>query len=97
MKTPHTPGPWLSFKAGGVYSENGREIIFSAHNTRSGSAEEREANARLIAAAPELLEACRRALALIESLPYEPSSSPSTRAQDALVDAIIRATGEVAK
>ena len=53
----HTPGPWVAVGAG-VYSESNDpflEIIFSAHNTRSASRETAKANARLIAAAPEML------------------------------------------
>ena len=52
----HTPGPWEAVGAG-VYAENPdgcREIVFSQHNTRSGTREEQRANAQLIAAAPEL-------------------------------------------
>lgn len=48
--------------------------------------------ATLMAAAPELLEAARLALDYIESVTYESSNHPSTRAQDALNDAIARAT-----
>ena len=57
-ETKHTPGPW---KAVGLtvcqVPPGGREIIFGAHNTRSGDKDERQANAHLIAAAPELLDA----------------------------------------
>ena len=52
----HTPGPWEACGKA-VHAETGREIVFGSHNTRSGSDEEQRANARLIAAAPELLEA----------------------------------------
>lgn len=55
----HTPGPWEAVGTG-VYAEtpNGcREIVFSQHNTRNGTEAERRANARLIAAAPDLFAA----------------------------------------
>jgi hypothetical protein len=52
-----------------------------------------EANARLIAASPDLLVAAQRALDYLQSLPYEPSIHPSTKAQDALHDAIAKAEG----
>ena len=45
-----------------VYTESDnptREILWGGHNTRSASDEEKRANARLIAAAPELLEQCK--------------------------------------
>lgn len=59
-----TPGPWEVVNHKGVYAESGREIIYWAHNTRSGNLGEAEANARLIAEAPAMLEA------LLEALPY---------------------------
>jgi hypothetical protein len=57
----HTPGPWVAMGKA-VYTESDnptREILWGGHNTRSASDEEKKANARLIAAAPELLEQCR--------------------------------------
>ena len=56
-----TPGPWVAMgKAVDTESDNPtREILWGGHNTRSASGEEKKANARLIAAAPELLEQCR--------------------------------------
>ena len=55
MKTTHTPGPWTQSKRNeaDVYSENG-ERIASAHGPRCAD------NARLIAAAPDLLAALER-------------------------------------
>lgn len=58
MKTKHTKGNWVYQKYStdyGVYSEtgNGRDIALVREY---GSDEEAEANAKLIAAAPELLE-----------------------------------------
>lgn len=52
----HTPGPWVIHEAGTyrypeVIIPNGREVIAAAINGK--------ANARLIAAAPDLLEACK--------------------------------------
>ena len=68
----HTPGPWETKRAAtpeafpqfGVYAENGngRDLahVVSAGTTRHA---ETEANARLIAAAPEMLEALRAMVA----------------------------------
>ena len=56
-----TPGPWVVMGKA-VYTESDnptREILWGGHNTRSASDEEKRANARLIAAAPELLEQCK--------------------------------------
>jgi hypothetical protein len=60
--TPHTPGKWVVavHPQGLVKVECGTRVICD------GFAGE-EANARLIAAAPELLAACREALALLEN------------------------------
>ena len=53
MTTQHTPGPWAISKpiGGNVYIEKGNRLI--GHIYRDN----REANARLIAAAPDLLAA----------------------------------------
>jgi hypothetical protein len=64
----HTPGPWkiLSGNYGGVTSINAsiRERICTLKETinpKDGNSTNYKANAHLIAAAPEMLEACRQA------------------------------------
>jgi hypothetical protein len=69
MKTEHTPGPWLLLNPAftRVHGLTTAEIHTSAHNghgewiayVRGESDQIREANARLIAAAPELLHALK--------------------------------------
>jgi hypothetical protein len=61
--TEHTPGPWaddvtgdLSDRDGAIYSETSNTIV--ADNVYGRSEAEADANARLIAAAPDLLAAC---------------------------------------
>lgn len=56
-----TPGPWVAMgKAVFTESDNPtREILWGGHNTRSASDEEKKANARLIAAAPEMYDMCK--------------------------------------
>lgn len=74
MKSPHTPGPWSLRKA----NYWGRTAYYVDPPEKSSVAvvlmdrrgpllitEEDKANARLIAAAPELVAACRAALALL--------------------------------
>jgi hypothetical protein len=62
--TPHTPGPWTlridSEKHYAILDEGGfpRAEVFSAHRSTDRRKAEALANARLIAAAPDLLEAC---------------------------------------
>jgi hypothetical protein len=88
--TKHTPGPWESFGAA-VHAENGREIIFGQHNTRSGSAEERDANAELIAAAPEMYEALGYARRLLES--YDPLGAAEYSVLENIRAALAKAEG----
>jgi hypothetical protein len=60
MKTQHTPGPWRK-QSGVTYISvidgNNRPILHNASPEVGVSREEHEANASLIAAAPDLLEA----------------------------------------
>lgn len=75
---PHTPGPWRIIEDKGALNEAywiGPEPFHSICEVRNGAEDEEYggeeteiANARLIAAAPELLEACREALLQIEYL-----------------------------
>jgi hypothetical protein len=70
MKAKHTPGPWHHVGDGLVYTEltsNDDEAIFICDATEEGwmgPNDEEKANAQLISAAPELLEALRALMAL---------------------------------
>ncbi len=99
--TKHTPGPW---KARDCFT-NGQPVEYaietrdawlaSVHITgpKNGfDCEEAEANARLIAAAPELLEALKKVLPLVESLVLD--GEPYMNEQEEARDAIAKATGE---
>ena len=59
----HTPGPWGQDKWGSLQTEGGQDVLLRGITTISAGSDERiaeaEANTRLIAAAPELLEACQ--------------------------------------
>lgn len=70
----HTPAPWdYATNVGTMEKEQGFHMRFLigangqgfAHTVGLSLAEEDEANARLIAAAPDLLEACKEAEALV--------------------------------
>jgi hypothetical protein len=72
----HTNGPWLVFckddRYPGIEAEHKSIVIFgndgeSGQGVRGDTREEALANARLIAAAPELLEASQSLLAIVES------------------------------
>jgi len=65
--TQHTPGPWRVEDGSTVYgSRAGKTDKFEVCDCK-GYAGEREANARLIAAAPDLLEAVRLTVELLDS------------------------------
>ena len=105
--TKHTPGPWLLAGDDGksdatAYARTpvnqnplyiarvyGEGVLASS----SPGTEERKANARLIAAAPDLLAACKAALSLVESLPYDPTDRQTLRINDQIADAIAKAEG----
>jgi hypothetical protein len=64
MNTSHTPGPWVATTLDGygrfeIHAHNGGRAIAKSPNGYgdASTAETNEANARLIAAAPELLAA----------------------------------------
>lgn len=58
----HTPGPWSRDKNDSLCSPDGRQVyVWNSGLGNSYRSEETDANARLIAAAPELLEACEAA------------------------------------
>ena len=66
----HTPGPWRAVLTYVHSVREDRRTITSVADCglTPRRAEEAQANARLIAAAPELLEACKAALVELEGL-----------------------------
>lgn len=106
MKAKHTPGPW-TIRDYQDHSGNGVEVaqadsrLYIVRDIMGNTIAQSDANTRLIAAAPELLEALRGALVAFEQA-YSalPDDSP---AQDHFMAcyieparaAIARATGEV--
>lgn len=95
MKTKHAPGPWFIWE-GGVYAGRpevkkpgelrGYDAKICEIDDMDGTVRSRKANARLIAAAPDLLEACRAAWWNSLDLPES--------VREVLSAAIARATGE---
>jgi hypothetical protein len=64
MTTTHTPGEWIT-KEGSIYpQETGKTLAFIPYFDKEDK--EQEANAKLIAAAPEMLELIERMKGLIE-------------------------------
>lgn len=99
MKVPHTPGHWNPVIYGGwdaprVFSASGSIALLQHHES---SHHEAEANARLIAASPELLEMLYIALPFIEDAKDDPAYKAGRVAQvEARIRAvIIKAGGEL--
>jgi hypothetical protein len=97
----HTQGPWMIIHSYNIVAENGRRGIASAggyQNNQKTEAVHAEncANARLIAAAPDLLAALKIALPYVESFDGD-NADRQTKANAATVRAAIaRATGSEA-
>lgn len=87
MKTQHTPGPWKVNEHSEVTFKDGRICDVDYYNVGRGEKGRyqlpHEANARLIAAAPELLDALSECLEQLEQLHYLYEGEFSERIQDA--------------
>ena len=99
----HTPGPWFTFANGACVggpvgilgNPSGADTAGVAHcgmALRTG--DELQANARLIAAAPELLDALQDALSIFHPEPGEEHLAPKWSARASA--AIAKATGSAA-
>lgn len=90
MSTKHTPGPWSIHRERIIFAEDGYAIadVTTYHGKRQ---EQTQANARLIAAAPELLGELKRAVAMIEEARSRGSKQIVPASMRA---AIAKATGE---
>jgi hypothetical protein len=89
--TKHTPGPWMVDRPGTLFHIRTMDEINGTVATCDPcdfATQEQLANARLIAAAPELLEALRE---LVESVAI---SDPGVYDLDAARAAIAKATGQ---
>lgn len=86
-----TPGPWIATAYGTVMPLGANYLVASCVG-KSGTYRNYKANARLIAAAPDLLAASKRALAVLKTLGYSTSKGKPT-VLDALSSAIAAATG----
>jgi len=88
----HTKGNWFAHD-GQIYpEETGKTLALIPYFDKEN--EEQQANAYLIAAAPDLLEACQLALSLIrETFPFEHGRENVGLAWGSLEDAINKAQG----
>ena len=92
----HTPGPWSLANGNDLQIDgpNGEAVAWT--ETCVGIERDR-ANARLIAAAPDLLAACMAVLDDLEMVPgkvYQGGIEPSVETKQMLRDAIRKATGD---
>ncbi len=88
----HTPGPWHIERSGGSYEiwpENKKE----AHSAISDRVFRKD-DARLIAAAPELLAALQMVHAIVKNSPRQKSELFNTEGWNLICSAIAKAQGE---
>lgn len=64
----HTPGPWIATSGGCVVGADSTLVVAVPRPKGTGATAKRDANARLIAAAPDLLAVCELALSHVEEL-----------------------------
>ena len=88
--TFHTPGPWMVSPYNNVTSRNG--TIAKTEQMPGNNDRERDANANLIAAAPDLLEALEAAVARVQIANEEGDNILSAWLPDA-ISAIAKAKG----
>ncbi len=96
MRVKYTPGPWSQYDYR-VFSDDSdvrkfRLIAYTAHNNKERTPEAL-ANARLIAAAPDLVEALEGILELVQVTDYSHSPEMTQRYMKARA-ALARAVGE---
>ena len=88
--TKFTPGPWTA-TAKRVTAPETEDRLALDVQINGGNRDDNKANARLIAAAPDMLVALRRA---VLALAFAAESSPAMRDDyNAVSDAIAKATG----
>ena len=66
----HTPGPWEAQNTAG-YDTHGQAVVYDASGKDVAIVYDGDANALLIAAAPDLLDALRRITMFIDDKPEE--------------------------
>ena len=74
METKHTTGPWITFRCEDgmeVLTKDAESICVVKHYGDPYDSKREEANARLIAAAPELLALMQDVLPILESMDHQ--------------------------
>jgi hypothetical protein len=91
MITSHTSGPWVAEK-----EKNHRHVVCSIGEffiCTNETPQDIEADARLIAAAPELLEACKKAIGAYDAAYASGRSNWTKKDVDEMRSAIAKAEG----
>jgi hypothetical protein len=91
MTTKFTPGPWYSKDSRNIFAANGLHIASTTGGLPHGPIETR-ANAKLIAAATDLLEALQNALGVCQA--YATQSIAARQCAEMAEKAIAKALGE---
>ena len=86
METKHTPGPWYRLTGGIISATVGADWASDRHFVAQVG-RHNEANAALIAAAPDLLKACRAAFADYEADTFQQPTMAMLRAAIARAEA----------
>lgn len=69
MSTQHTAGPWVNLEDHGIiHAPSTDQAVCQVWNKFEDDFHNAKANARLISAAPELLQACRELLDIVEHI-----------------------------
>ena len=87
-KFKHTPGPWYAERYKGLVSNESLEIICQFFSRHEDDFRNSEANAKLIAAAPDMLEA----LESIQDILYSPGLIDAGNLRRIVDSAIKKAT-----
>lgn len=100
ISTKHTPGPWeiAQTKSANLFITNATGKLSVCNSVNGASSAEETANARLIAAAPDLLEAFQRIAAIADKEPSNLHEAQVLRYSSWVFDiaraAIAKATGK---
>lgn len=100
MTAKHTPGPWEADHSD-IWSRSGKKFIAATMEDgeafKGVSLAEAEANARLIAAAPELLAALKACRAALDAVIENNDGDVFGTHHNAAMDAILAADKSIAK
>lgn len=93
----HTPGPWIVGNGGDILTADEKHVIAYDEGRLGSGTEEEQANARLIAAAPDLLAELKDAMNMLQRLAVEKGNlNPDATVMVAKRELIARTEGRAA-